>query len=75
MFRPQDFFNVADWEHRELFSGVDQVWEILPRIKPYLQSKISFNVDGIRLRRSFFDPDGRFMAGPCFGKGLLPDSR
>ena len=47
MFRPQDFFNVADWEHRELFSGVDRVWEILPRIKSYLQSKISFNVDGL----------------------------
>ncbi|MGC1403982.1 MAG: glucose-1-phosphate thymidylyltransferase [Thermodesulfobacteriota bacterium] len=47
MFRPQDFFNYVEWEHRELFSGVDRVWEILPRIKSYLQSKISFNVDGI----------------------------
>ncbi len=47
MFRPQNFFNFADWEHRELFSGIDRVWEILPRIRPYLQSKISFNIDGI----------------------------
>jgi NDP-sugar pyrophosphorylase family protein len=47
MFHPKNFFNFSDWEHRELFAGVDQVWEILPRIKPYLQSRISSNVDGL----------------------------
>lgn len=39
MFRPGDFF--ADWEgeHRELFVGVQHVWEVLPKIKPYLLAK------------------------------------
>ncbi len=47
MFSPANFFEYSGWEHQELFSGVEQVWEILPKIKPYLQSKIQSNLEGL----------------------------
>jgi NDP-sugar pyrophosphorylase family protein len=41
MWRPEDFFGDGGGEHKELFAGVDKVWEVLPRIKTYLQKKLS----------------------------------
>lgn len=40
MFSPTAFFDYTGWEHQDLFDGINQVWEVLPRIKPYLRSKI-----------------------------------
>ncbi len=47
MFSPTNFFDSADWEHQELFSDVKQIWEVLPKIKPYLQSRVRSNLEGI----------------------------
>jgi hypothetical protein len=38
MFKPEMFFDLSDWEHRDLFESVDQVWEALPIIKTYLRA-------------------------------------
>lgn len=47
MLSPASFFDFSDWEHRELFSDVKQIWEVLPKLKPYLQSRVRSNLDGI----------------------------
>jgi UDP-N-acetylglucosamine diphosphorylase / glucose-1-phosphate thymidylyltransferase / UDP-N-acetylgalactosamine diphosphorylase / glucosamine-1-phosphate N-acetyltransferase / galactosamine-1-phosphate N-acetyltransferase len=47
MFSPTDFFDYSDWEHQELFSEVERIWEVLPKLKPYLQSKVRSNLIGI----------------------------
>jgi bifunctional N-acetylglucosamine-1-phosphate-uridyltransferase/glucosamine-1-phosphate-acetyltransferase GlmU-like protein len=44
MFQPELFFDVGDWEHAEIFKGVESVWEVLPRIKPYLGEHLLPNV-------------------------------
>jgi len=54
MFSPSNFFDFSDWEHQELFSGVEQIWEVLPRIKPYLQSRVRSNLEGLF-------PEGPFL--------------
>lgn len=36
MLAPADFFDLEGFPHRELFDGVTLVWDVLPRIHPYL---------------------------------------
>lgn len=36
MLKPEDYFDLTEFEHRDLFAGVDYVWEVLSRIGPYL---------------------------------------
>jgi len=40
MFAPKDLFELADFEHRALFDGLEYVWEALPRIEGYIRSAI-----------------------------------
>jgi len=35
-----DFFDLKDQNHEELFSGVKNAWEILPKIGPYLKAHL-----------------------------------
>ncbi len=47
MFQPGLFFDIVDWEHAEIFKGVESVWEVLPRIKSYLGERLVPNVGQI----------------------------
>jgi len=35
-----DFFDLKDQNHEELFSGVKNAWEVLPKIGPYLKAHL-----------------------------------
>jgi bifunctional N-acetylglucosamine-1-phosphate-uridyltransferase/glucosamine-1-phosphate-acetyltransferase GlmU-like protein len=66
MLGPNDFFDYADWEHKELFDGVERVWEILPKIRPYLQATVRSNLqellsDGPFLKRMKVLHEGRVL--------------
>lgn len=47
MFTSDTFFSTADWPEREIFRDLEQVWEVLPRIGSYIQSKTVFNVKSL----------------------------
>jgi len=36
MFRPSTFFSLASFEYRDLFEGVEHVWEVLSLLEAYL---------------------------------------
>lgn len=36
MFNPEIYFDLTDFEHRAIFEGITNVWEVLPRIAEYL---------------------------------------
>lgn len=40
MFKPTDFFDLAETEHQILFEGVEHIWEVLPKIAPYLKTHL-----------------------------------
>jgi len=44
MLRPDDFFDLSDFDHREIFSAVELVWESLAQIKSYLNEHLTPNV-------------------------------
>ncbi|MEW6188397.1 MAG: glucose-1-phosphate thymidylyltransferase [Thermodesulfobacteriota bacterium] len=47
MFEAGDFFDCSQGEHQGLFADTDRVWEVLPKIKSYLQAKVVSNLEGI----------------------------
>jgi len=47
-FKAEDFFDLAEFPHREIFKGLENVWECLPLIAGYIKKKIKPNVSGIR---------------------------
>ena len=44
MLRPDDFFDLSDFDHRGIFSAVELVWESLAQIKSYLNEHLFPNV-------------------------------
>ncbi len=39
-FAPADFLDLAQTEHAALFDGVLHAWEVLPRLKDYLEKEL-----------------------------------
>ena len=58
-FAPADYLDLAQTEHAELFEGVTQAWEVLPRLAGYLAKAI---VPGNR---------GRVMGAPAIGERVF----
>lgn len=38
MLKPEDFFDLSGYAHRELFMDVDYVWDVLKRLQDYVES-------------------------------------
>ena len=45
--RPEDFFDLEDFQHKALFADVQFVWEALAALKSYLGEKLEPNVAGL----------------------------
>ena len=68
MLRPERFFDLSDWAHVELFVDVEMIWEVLPRIKPYLTKALKpnvqdLNLDGHLLRETVVLRGGELITG------------
>jgi UDP-N-acetylglucosamine diphosphorylase / glucose-1-phosphate thymidylyltransferase / UDP-N-acetylgalactosamine diphosphorylase / glucosamine-1-phosphate N-acetyltransferase / galactosamine-1-phosphate N-acetyltransferase len=70
MFSPKEFFEYSGWEHQELFSEVEQIWEVLPKIKPYLQSRVLSNLEGLCLDGPFLPRMVVLHQGKVLEKGV-----
>ncbi|UCG11328.1 MAG: glucose-1-phosphate thymidylyltransferase [Deltaproteobacteria bacterium] len=44
MLAAENFFDLGDWGHPELFSGDEPVWQVLTRLKTYLAQALQPNV-------------------------------
>ena len=58
MLKPEDFFDLKNFEHKRLFNGVEFVWEVLNRIKPYIKDVIKPNI-------SLVKRDSVMLPGTC----------
>ncbi|MGA7877831.1 MAG: hypothetical protein WCA08_19385 [Desulfoferrobacter sp.] len=47
ILRAEAFFNLASYQHRDLFAGCDYVWQALAKIPVYLSERLKPNVKGI----------------------------
>lgn len=78
MTAPHHFFDLDTFEHKALFEGVEHVWQVLGRIKDYLQAKKSFHILGtvsphaylinpelISMGEGTIVEPGAYIQGPC----------
>lgn len=70
MFSSTDFFDYSDWEHQELFSDVGRIWEVLPKIKPYMRSRELSNLQGLSLEGPFLPRMAVIYQGSVIEKGI-----
>ncbi|MEW6096444.1 MAG: glucose-1-phosphate thymidylyltransferase [bacterium] len=76
MLKPEDFFDLSEFEHRAIFDDVEYVWEVVSKIKGYIkqviQPKISGKVmdgafligDDIQIGEGTIVEPGAFITGP-----------
>ena len=67
-FDPKDFFDLTGFEHRAIFRDCENVWEVLPRIGPYIRANFKSRMEGKVA-------DGAFLDGPVqIGKGTVVEA-
>jgi NDP-sugar pyrophosphorylase family protein len=55
-FRPEDFFDLASFEHVALFEGEENVWEVLgTRLKDYISSVLEPGIHGRVIEGAFLE--------------------
>ncbi|GBC97819.1 Bifunctional protein GlmU [bacterium HR17] len=62
---PQHYFDLSEFAHRDLFAGVQRVWEVIPRIGDYVRAIVTPDIRGTVM-------DGAFVSGQVFvGEGTV----
>lgn len=57
MLQPIDFFDVTDFAHRDLFVGLEYVWEALQRLKSYVANAIHPGIHGTVMEGAYLIGD------------------
>lgn len=70
MFRPEDFFELKGFEHRELFENVEFVWEILSRIKSYINNAITPNATLLKSKGTLLPQTYILFQGKVVDRGF-----
>jgi acetyltransferase-like isoleucine patch superfamily enzyme len=48
MLKPADFFDLTEFDHRDLFTDCEYIWDVLKRLKGYIRDVITPNIANIR---------------------------
>ena len=70
MLEPENFFNLREFKHKELFDDVRFVWEALKRLKPYIKSIIIPNVAKLRRDGDVLSKTVVFFNGEVIDDGI-----
>ena len=62
-FAPGDFFNLAGFEHTKIFEGVEAVWEVLPKLAPYISAQTGG--EKVIIGDGTVVEEGAFIKGPA----------
>ncbi len=71
MFPPDLFFDLERYEDSALFHGVEQVWEVVPGIAPYLERTISPNISTIRSRGEVLQKPYALWQGKVYSENII----
>ncbi|MCS3917692.1 hypothetical protein Q2T83_14445 [Fervidibacter sacchari] len=53
--KPEHYFDLSKFAHRELFDGVKFVWEVIPKISDYLRNIVKPEIRGTVMEGAFVD--------------------
>jgi len=57
MLKPEDFFDLSDFEHKAIFDNVEYVWEVLSKINDYIHQVIKPQILGRVMEGAFLIGD------------------
>lgn len=61
MLQPADLFDYQAWEHADLFENIHHVWEVLPRIREYIASRLQPGIEGTVMEGAWLVGDEIFI--------------
>ena len=76
MLKPEDFFDLTDFAHRDLFLNLEYVWDALKKLSEYIERTINPRIEGtvmagawligdnIQIARGAVVEPGAYIAGP-----------
>jgi NDP-sugar pyrophosphorylase family protein len=76
MLKPEDFFDLSDYIHRDLFLDVEYVWDALKWLREYIESALTPDIQGeilngayllgedIQIGKNSIVEPGAYIAGP-----------
>lgn len=70
-FAPQDYLDLERTEHRVIFDHVENVWEALAKIGPYLQFRLKPGIHGRLVGRPFVSNAVFIGAGTIIEQGAM----
>lgn len=71
MFRPADFLDLTHTEHKAIFDGVEEVWQVLPRIAAYLKEHLQPANHGEMVGHPFIGPNVFIGKGTVIEHGAM----
>lgn len=71
MFKPEQFLDLTHTQHAGLFDGVENVWEVLPRIAPYLKSRLTPGMHGRLIGQPYIGENVFIGAGTVIEHGAM----
>jgi UDP-N-acetylglucosamine diphosphorylase / glucose-1-phosphate thymidylyltransferase / UDP-N-acetylgalactosamine diphosphorylase / glucosamine-1-phosphate N-acetyltransferase / galactosamine-1-phosphate N-acetyltransferase len=71
MFKPADFFDLKQTEHAALFAGVESAWEVLNKIKAYVEANVKAELHNRCEGRAFIGEKVFIGAGTVVEDGAM----
>ncbi len=71
MLKPEDFFNLSDFEQKAIFDNVEYVWEVIPKIEDYIKQVIQQRGKSSKILGQIMD--GAYLIGDdiAIGEGTV----
>ena len=69
MLRPEDYFDLRDFEHASIFDGLEYVWDVLPNIEEYINEHLKPAILGKVMPAAYVDESKVFI-----GEGTVVES-
>lgn len=63
MLKPENFFDLHDFSHREIFEDLEYVWDALKRLADYIQDVITPSIEGSVMNGAYLIGD-QIQIGP-----------
>ncbi|MEE4262447.1 MAG: hypothetical protein V2I56_07120 [Desulfobacteraceae bacterium] len=68
MLGAEEYFDLKEFKHKNIFQGIDYVWEAIGNLKKYIENSISPNLSwlgGIAIHDTIVVADGSEVKAPC----------
>jgi NDP-sugar pyrophosphorylase family protein len=71
MFKPEDFFDLTKCEHAQIYEGVEYIWEVLKKLKDYIEECLKPGIEGKVLPGAYVEERVQIGRGTVVEPGAM----